>query len=330
MDTRFIELSNWLRDDLNLSVSRIVPASADASFRRYFRVRAEGETSIVMDAPPDKEDCVPFVRIARALYDMGLNVPHIQQQNFDAGFLLLSDLGETNYLSSLNGESADQLYHDAIDALLQLQQGGSKSNLALPAYDKKLFMAEMELFRQWLVGQHLGFNLSDGEESMLTSIFELLAESALAQPQTWVHRDYHSRNLMVCANNNPGILDFQDAVRGPMSYDLVSLLRDCYIEWPLARQQQWLAYYCDGAQACGLLKNNERDNFMRWFDLMGVQRHLKAAGIFARLSHRDGKEGYLGDVPRTLGYICRLEGYPVLQPLIDFINRRVLPKLIVC
>jgi len=328
VELRFQAMTDWLRNDLELRISRIVPASADASFRRYFRISVGEKTFIVMDAPPDKEDCSSFIRIADALYGMGLNVPKIEQKNLGEGLLLLSDLGDISYLSALNNDTADYLYRDAIDALLHMQQKGKGNSIALPVYDKSLLMQEMELFRHWLLGQHLGLELSESDVVMLEAVFELLAESALEQPQVWVHRDYHSRNLMVCDANNPGVLDFQDAVSGPMSYDLVSLLRDCYIEWPMTQQQQWLDYYCDGAEECGLLSSDERHQFKRWFDLIGVQRHLKAAGIFARLYHRDAKDGYLADIPRTLAYICRLaDSYSELRGLIGLIEQRVLSSL---
>lgn len=327
MDTRFLAMTDWLRNDLQLKVARIVPASADASFRRYFRILVDGAPFIVMDAPPDKEDCAPFIRIAQALHEMGLNVPRIEHANLEAGFLLLSDLGEDSYLSVLNGDTVDQLYRDAIDALLQMQQQGRTSSFVLPVYDRPMFIAEMELFCHWLLGQHLELSINGSDQLMLTQTFDLLVDNAVSQPRVWVHRDYHSRNLMA-RENNPGILDFQDAVFGPMSYDLVSLLRDCYIEWPVARQQQWCDYYCDGAEARGLLKADERHQFKRWFDLMGVQRHLKAAGIFARLYHRDGKDGYLADIPRTLTYVCWLAAdYPELRGLVGLIEQRVLSSL---
>lgn len=335
MDIRFKQMSDWLRNDLKLTVSRITPASADASFRRYFRVRINNKTFIVMDAPPDKEDCAPFIRIAEALHAMGLNVPRIEQANITDGFLLLSDLGEDSYLSLLSKDTANQLYRDAIDALIAMQKAGQDNALTLPDYDSSLLMSEMALFRDWLLVRHLDLQLSDFECSMLTTVFDLLTDNALSQPQVWVHRDYHCRNLMVCHNNsglNPGILDFQDAVLGPMTYDLVSLLRDCYIEWPQVQQEQWRDYYCQCAEEYGLLAadqgGGQRDQFIRWLDLMGVQRHLKAAGIFARLYQRDGKTAYMNDVLRTLSYICRLSGtYTELGGLIDLIEKRVLPLL---
>lgn len=328
MDQRFLAMTEWLRDDLRLNFSRLVPASADASFRRYFRLLVDKESYIVMDAPPDKEDCAPFVKIAKAFRDFGINVPLVHQSNLNQGFLLLSDLGENNYLSVLNDDNADLLYGDAISALLRMQDAGRESGLSLPVYDKQLLLTEMALFRDWLLLGHVKLELDDTEHAMLTSVFDLLVDNALEQPQVCVHRDYHSRNLMVCKTDNPGVLDFQDALVGPISYDLVSLLRDCYVEWPSEKQRQWLNVYCQGALALGLLDAKEACRFRQWFDLMGVQRHLKAAGIFARLYHRDGKDGYLNDIPNTLRYICRLgDDYPALRPLVALINQRVLPRL---
>ncbi|NOX28395.1 MAG: phosphotransferase [Gammaproteobacteria bacterium] len=320
-------MSDWLRNDLQLVVSRIVPASADASFRRYFRIVVDANTFVVMDAPPDKEDCRPFVEIAEALYGMGLNVPRIEQKNLDDGFLLLSDLGEHSYLSLLSQDTADELYRDAIDALITMQCAAKDNVLTLPLYDRSLLLGEMALFRDWLLGRHLGLSLNAEEQSMLESVFELLVNNVLTQPQVLVHRDYHSRNLMVCGSN-PGILDFQDAVIGPISYDLVSLLRDCYVTWPQTQQKKWMDYYCDSAQQQGLLKQDQVQQFGRWFDLTGVQRHLKAAGIFARLYHRDGKNDYLADIPLTLNYICDVSGsYSELSDLAKFIQQRVLTSL---
>lgn len=328
MDARFQAITEWLRSTLPASPWRITPASADASFRRYFRVRADGHSYILMDAPPDKEDCRPFVEIGRALAAMGLNVPLIDHSDLEQGFLLLSDLGEQSYLTALNEASADRLYQDAIDSLLQMQCAGQRCPTRLPSYGRNLLLNEMALFRNWLLDKQLALALSGGEASELEALFQLLADNALTQPQVWVHRDYHSRNLMVCHQTNPGILDFQDAVVGALSYDLVSLLRDCYIEWPESRQQQWIGYYLEAACRAGLLSARDSVQFQRWFDLMGVQRHLKAAGIFARLYHRDGKPGYLKDIPRTLGYIVKLAGrYPPLEGLAALIVQRVLPAL---
>ena len=316
MDSRLEALKQWVESVLDTAEYEIKPASADASFRRYFRVHTGGVTHIVMDAPPDKENMLPFIDVAQRLYALGLNVPQIVQQEIGQGFLLLSDLGDRLYLRSLTEETVERLYGDAMGALIVLQAGIYTDHSALPAYDAPLLLREMELFREWYVGKHLGHVLNAAENADLDRVFAVLGASALEQPVVWVHRDYHSRNLMVTPHNNPGILDFQDAVRGPITYDLVSLLRDCYIAWPRARVEDWALGYQTLALQSGLPVCEDEAQFLRWFDLMGVQRHLKATGIFARLNHRDGKPGYLGDIPRTLGYVREVcSRYPELAPL---------------
>ena len=238
-DARLAALSRWAADVLADRDCDIRPASADASFRRYFRVRrADGTSCIVMDAPPDKEDSRPYIAVARRLRALGLNVPEILAEDMPRGFLLITDLGSQPYLAALNPESVESLYHDALAALVVLQAGIHTDSGFLPPYDAALLRREMELFREWYLGRHLGLRLSDAHQATLDRSFAALTESALAQPQVWVHRDYHSRNLMVCPRHNPGILDFQDAVTGPVTYDLVSLLRDCYIAWPRAQVER--------------------------------------------------------------------------------------------
>lgn len=302
MDERLKKLESWLQLRLGVASVTMAPASSDASFRRYFRVWHNGETLIAMDAPPEREDTARFVRLARAFAAAGLNVPQVFEEDDEQGFLLLSDLGTRSYLSALPVDSPDTLYGDAISALLRLQQN-SGSAPPLPAYDQALLRRELGIFPEWYIERHLGIVLKDSERAMLESAFTTLIESALDQPVVWVHRDYHSRNLMVMERDNPGVLDFQDAVMGPVTYDLVSLLRDCYIAWPLGQVQTWAAAYWERARAVGILSQASEVQFMRWFDLMGIQRHLKAIGIFARLQHRDGKPGYLADIPRTLAYV---------------------------
>lgn len=326
MPRRETELKNWLAADCALADFELVPASGDASFRRYFRVRLpDGGTLIAMDAPPDKEDCRPFVEVTGRLERAGVHVPHIHAQGLAQGFLLLEDLGDRLYLGELNADTADRLYGDAIDALLRVQHSDGRG---LPLYDRELLWREMSLFPEWLLERHLGLALSSAERRVLEQTFENLAESALAQPRVPVHRDYHSRNLLVCDRATPGVIDYQDAVIGPLTYDLVSLLRDCYIRWPQSRVEEWLEGYTERALDAGLLAADDRTKVRRWFDLMGAQRHLKAAGIFARLWHRDGKPGYLDDIPRTLGYILEVaESNPSLQSLAALIGERVLPRL---
>jgi aminoglycoside/choline kinase family phosphotransferase len=326
---RLEQLKTWLDDELNFGEYTLRPASADASFRRYFRVSRAGASYVVMDAPPDKENSRPFIKISKMFFDLGLNVPEVIDENLEQGFLLLSDLGSAPYLEALNAETVERLYGDALGALATIQTC-VPGNAALPAYDRTLLLNEMALCREWLIGRHLGLALDPAQTGMIEAAFRLLAENALAQPQVCVHRDYHSRNLMLTGRNNPGILDFQDAVIGPVTYDLVSLLRDCYIAWPRARVEDWALGYQDLALQSGVLREDHEDpqQFLRWFDLMGMQRHLKAAGIFARLNHRDGKPGYLQDIPRTLGYVVEVAGrYDELAEFGAFIDTGVLSCL---
>ena len=313
MPQRLEQLNRWLSEDLELSDYEIAPASADASFRRYFRIRSDGGCHIAMDAPPQQEDSRPFVAVGRALFQAGLNVPQILQQDLEQGFLLLSDLGSQPYLDALNEQSVERLYGDALGALAVMQTCVPADDL--PAYDEALLQQEMALFRDWFLTTHLGLELSETEQQLLSDTFALLTASALEQPQVFVHRDYHSRNLMV-AEHNPGILDFQDAVLGPVTYDLVSLLRDCYIAWPRQQVEEWVQGYHDIALDHGIIRKPMSGQFLRWFDLMGVQRHLKVLGIFCRLNYRDEKSQYLNDLPLTLKYIldtCEL--YDELKPL---------------
>lgn len=327
MPDRLRLLRHWLSQVCGDAVAGVEPASADASFRRYFRVAlTDGCTYVAMDAPPDREDCRPFVGIARRLADAGVHVPAIVASDLDAGFLLLEDLGDASYLSVLDEHTADDMYRDAISALVRFQQRADTAGL--PAYGAGLLEVEMGLFPQWLLARHLGIEPDAGTRAMLEATFARLRDSALAQPTVFVHRDYHSRNLMVVGTDNPGVIDFQDAVAGPVTYDLVSLLRDCYVQWSDDRVDAWVERYLDDARNVGLLAGLDRASFRRWFDLMGVQRHLKAAGIFARLHHRDGKSGYLGDLPRTLGYIATVgRRYDELRDLAGFVASTVIPRL---
>ena len=322
MSERLAELQYWLADELGFGDFTIEPASSDASFRRYFRVTSGKTSQIVMDAPPDKEDCGPFISIASILADLGLNVPLILEADLRRGFLLMSDLGSVHYLQALNEQNVERLYGDALHAL-RLLQTVPVEDAGIPDYDRDLLLREMALFRDWYLGRHLQLTMSEALSEVLEQSFAFLAEAALSQPRAWVHRDYHSRNLMVTEMSNPGILDFQDAVIGPVTYDLVSLLRDCYVRWPQERVMGWVRDYLAISQANGLLSGIDLQQFQRWFDLMGVQRHLKAIGIFARLNYRDGKPGYLPDIPRTLGYVFEVSGrYAELSPL-----RRLLAEL---
>jgi N-acetylmuramate 1-kinase len=328
-DPRLDLLRHWLEHELGWPDAGLAPASADASFRRYFRVTRLDGTCIAMDAPPDKEDVEPYLKVAGMLVDVGVNAPKVLARNATDGFLLLTDLGSTTYLAELADRArAGDLYHDAIDALVRIQAGGARHAGQLPPYDEKLLRFEMSLFPDWLLGRHLGLQLDDSERGQLSGVFDRLVVAALEQPRVFVHRDYHSRNLMVCAGSNPGVLDFQDAVHGPLTYDLVSLLRDCYVAWPQDQVVAWALEFRRGASAAGLGVGTDEAQFLRWFDLMGVQRHLKASGIFARLWHRDGKAGYLPDVPRTLTYIEQVcARHADLAPLGDLVRNRVLPAM---
>ena len=329
MPERLEALKRWLEDELDFSEYTLTPASSDASFRRYFRVTHDSVSYIVMDAPPDREDTRPFVTVDKLLFDVGLNVPEIIDENPGQGYLLLGDLGTTLYLDVLNADTVERLYGDALAALAAIQICQPADGV-LPDYDRELLLTEMLLFRDWLVGTHLGIELSADDARMLAAVFELLTDNALSQPQVVVHRDYHSRNLMFTKQNNPGIIDFQDAVIGPVTYDLVSLLRDCYIHWPREQVEDWALGYQDLALQSGILREEHEDpqQFLRWFNLMGVQRHLKAAGIFARLNHRDGKPGYLGDIPRTLAYVVDVAGrHAELGSLGEFVSDRMLGHL---
>ena len=320
--TRLNNLSGWLTQILGADISSLEPASEDASFRRYFRLFHDRRSYVVMDAPPDNETTEPFVRIARRFQKFGLNVPEIHAVNSDRGFVLLTDLGSTTYLNVLNQENVDQLYSDAIDSLVKLQAATATEPHFLPPYDADLLCFEMELFRQWYVTKHRQFKLTGRQNEMLTESFNLLKTKALEQPKVWVHRDYHSRNLMLVAHNNPGILDFQDAVYGPITYDLVSLLRDCYISWSDEQIGAWIELYRSRALNVGLDVGRNKTEFGKWFDWMGVQRHLKATGIFARLHHRDGKSNFLNDIPNVLAYIETVcATYPELHELGRFVNK---------
>lgn len=269
-----------------------------------------------MDAPPEHEAIDAFVRTARRFLDIGLNVPEVLAIDEAQGFVLMTDLGRTTYLDRLREDTVERLYRDALGALAVLQAGTSTDPGFFPPYDRALLLSEMELFRAWYVRRHLERTLSAAEQATVSAAFALLCDSALEQPMVWVHRDYHSRNLMLVARNNPGILDFQDAVTGPVTYDLVSLLRDCYIKWPPERVRGWVRGYRSLALQHGLPVGDDDARFMRWFDLMGVQRHIKVLGIFARLWHRDGKPAYLGDLPRVWEYLVQVcRDYPELHAL---------------
>jgi aminoglycoside/choline kinase family phosphotransferase len=328
-DVRLALLHDWLSNDLGLHPERVEPASSDASFRRYFRVFLNGETLIVMDAPPEKEDVRPYLKVTRLLEAIGAHVPHVHEADIARGLLLLEDLGGTHYLSRLNaGDDPDELYGDALRVLADIQVRGQEASAELPPYDREPLARELALMPEWLCRRHLALELSAGEVQVIAAAFEFLITEALAQPAVLVHRDYHSRNLMVLGERNPGILDFQDALRGPIGYDLVSLLKDCYIGWPRERVERWVSGYRALLRSRGGHIGRDDREFLRWFDLIGVQRHVKVLGIFARLWYRDGKPGYLRDLPLTLDYVRdTCARYPELGEFARFFEQRVVPEL---
>ena len=331
---RTVLLRDWLdrqlpRQHPDQEIS-LEPASADASFRRYFRVSlADGSTRIAMDAPPEHEDCRPFLKVAALFRDAGVHVPEVYAKDLAQGFLLLSDLGHTTYLNVLDATTAPKLYRDANTALVNIQRASQPS--VLPEYDHALLSRELELFPDWYVARHLGVMLDAGQQATLRSVFDKILANNLAQPQVFVHRDYHSRNLMVSGEDypeNPGIIDFQDAVYGPITYDLVSLYRDAYIHWEEAQELDFVIRYWEMARQAALPVPADFHDFYRDYEWMGAQRQLKVLGIFARLCHRDGKDGYLKDMPRVLAYLRQTcERYLELRPLARLLdqleNRRV-------
>ena len=316
MSDRLQQMERWL-NSLGYHHYTLTSASEDASFRSYQRLQQGVDSWVVMDAPPDKEPCDRFIEIARKLREAGLSAPEVIDQNLELGFLLLTDLGATPYLSVLNADNKEALYADALAALLQMQI--NVTSHGLPEYNPALLSQEMDFFHDWFLGELLGIRLNELQQAQWLSIKQTLIQNALEQPQLFVHRDYHSRNLMKIATSNPGIIDFQDAVFGPITYDLVSILRDCYIDWPIDEVESLALDYYRAAKAEALL-DVEPQQFLRWFNLMGIQRHLKALGIFSRLKIRDGKSDYLNDIPRTLNYLCQVsELEPGMVGLSDLI-----------
>jgi len=307
-DARFEAIKNWVRSELKIENFEIEVASADASFRRYFRLISGEKRWVIMDAPPDKEDCQSFIRIAKLIESADVQAPHIFSFNEPRGFMLLSDLGSTAYLDELNNFSsngnfsvnsiinsrANDLYFDAIQSIVKMQT----IKTDMPAYDEKLLQFEMSLFVDWFIARHLNIKLDKSQADIIQRTFRFLCESALQQSAVFVHRDYHSRNLMVTPQHSPGVIDFQDAVNGPPTYDLVSLIKDCYIAWPREMQLHWIEQFLNLSPM-----NIDQQTFIKQLDLMGMQRHLKAIGIFARLNYRDAKAVYLNDIPRTLAYV---------------------------
>ncbi len=336
MGDRLGLLQEWVARTLGHRAWRIAPASNDASFRRYFRISQESAstgspaTLIVMDAPPDKEDCRPFIRVAQLFHAAGAHVPTVIAENLEQGFLLLSDLGDTTYLAALGNpdshsakpanDSADRLYRDAIAALISIQTSSRQGEL--PDYDRALLERELQLFPDWYIAKQLGLTLSAAQHTLLRQGFDAILDNNLAQPRVFVHRDYHCRNLMVCTQANPGVLDFQDAVHGPITYDLVSLLRDAYIAWPEERVIDWCVRYWETARKAALPVSGDFSEFYRDFEWMGAQRQIKVIGIFARLCHRDGKTAYLNDQPLVMAYLRRTcLRYRELAPLARLLDQ---------
>ncbi|HQR11412.1 MAG TPA: phosphotransferase [Casimicrobiaceae bacterium] len=332
-DPRLVLIAEWLAGQLQSDDFTLAPASADASFRRYFRVTPaqpcelapRASTLVAMDAPPPREDCRPFVHVAGLMRDAGINVPEVVAQDIDRGFLLLTDLGPTTYLRAIDASNADGLFRDAIDTLVRWQLATRPG--VLPPYDEPLLRRELELFPEWYVGRHLGQALTPDERADLSRVFEVIVASNLAQPQVFVHRDYMPRNLMVCTPN-PGVLDFQDAVCGPITYDVASLFRDAFLSWPEERVLDWTIRYWERARRVGLPVTADFAEFHRDCEWMGLQRHLKVLGIFARIRHRDGKPGYVEDTPRFLAYVRpvaeRYREFGTLARLLDRLEQRPL------
>lgn len=324
MNLRENLLIDWVRNACNNPHATLRAMQNDASFRRYFRVfLSDNTTLIAMDAPPDKENSKPFVNVAQRLFKAGLNVPEIKAIDWENGFLLLTDLGDDLYLPILKENDRikiDRLYGDALAALATMQTCVETDQL--PLYDEKLLRFEMSLLPDWFITKHLGIILTDEKQKELDSCFDLLIKNALEQPQVFVHRDYHSRNLLIHSRHNPAILDFQDAVKGAVTYDLVSLLKDAYISFPKEWIDEKVVGYHQLATQMGIISNVSEKEFLKWFDLMGLQRHIKVVGIFARLYHRDGKAGYLKDIPLVLKYIIETADlYPEMHGLKELMKR---------
>lgn len=345
MDARASQLHAWLIEQIttqkyttalhndtqhhawpeNLAGAVFSPVSGDASFRRYFRLRWADRSVIGVDAPPEKEDCEPFVRIGAALLAHGVRVPRVLARDVAGGFMMLEDFGDTLLRPLLNTDSVTGYYSQAMQDLLHIQE--CEFSPELPLYDEALLMREMALFRDWFLLVHLQLTLSPAEEQLLSKTFAYLRDVALSQPQVTVHRDYHSRNIMVLADGTLGHIDFQDAVHGPITYDLLSLLRDCYVEWPTGQVYDWALSFAGHLRQAGRLSVDDA-TFKHWFDTIGAQRHLKVAGIFARLFHRDGKAGYLADIPRTFKYLLHeVAETPALSEFHQWLQERILPAL---
>ena len=322
-DPRALSILHWLTHTLQLDIIQFEPASSDASFRRYFRVIHKNGQHIVMDAPPEKENTEPFIRIDKLFKASGVAVPEIYHQELAQGFLLLEDFGSTCLLDKLNNNNALDFYSCAFNSLETLQTKTSITTSQLPLYDEVLLSQELSLFYDWFLEKYLNLSLPENIKQEFNSV---LISSAIEQPQVCVHRDFHSRNLMALNNNSLGVIDFQDAVIGPITYDLVSLLRDCYIAWPEQKVYQWMTLYFHKITQSGLV-SDDIDTFRNWFDLMGLQRHLKAIGIFSRLHLRDNKSSYLKDIPRTMAYVSKIcSQHAELKDFNQYLTTTILPE----
>lgn len=329
-------LNAWARDaleDLGIATDpgfELVSASDDASFRRYFRGLAGGRSFVFVDAPPQQEDSRPFIDIASRLVHAGLNAPVVYRHDVDKGFMMLTDFGNRLYLDALMTEDDPQveaLYQDAFASIVKMQQMQDVDGL--PDYDERLLREEMNLFVDWFLPKQLSIDLDRRERDSIDTVFDMMVSNALAQPSVFVHRDYHSRNLMVLEKGGPGIIDFQDAVLGPVTYDLVSLLRDCYFRFPVATVERWTRDFRERLVSEGVMDDIPAGTFSRWFDWMGMQRHLKCAGIFSRLNLRDGKPRYLSDIPLVVDYILEVcDRYQELADFGDWLRERVVPMLV--
>ncbi|WP_313167843.1 aminoglycoside phosphotransferase family protein [Massilia oculi] len=325
-DARLAQLNDWLASTGLVEVGTGRPASVDASFRRYFRYDVVpamqdklGATLVAMDAPPERENVPAFIHVQGLLFDAGVTVPAIAARNVEQGFLLLGDLGNTTYLSRLDSDNAAFMYSDAVDALLKFQMASQPG--VLPEFDRAFILRELNIFPEWYLNRHLGVTLDDKQQAQLDKVFEAIASNVLAQQQVFMHRDFHSRNLMFLDQGNPGVLDFQDAVYGPVTYDLASLLRDAYIQWDEEIVLDWVVRYWQSAKGAGLPVNPDIDAFYRDFEFMAMQRHLKILGIFCRLNYRDNKSHYMGDLPTVLDYVRKTANrYTELKPLLRLLD----------
>lgn len=325
-DARLLQLKTWLQGLGMVDAASARPASADASFRRYFRVdvlpaaQAQyGATLVAMDAPPERENTAAFVKVDALLAEAGVSVPAIHAQDLGQGFLLLSDLGTTTYLQALNHDNAATLYAEALSALVAIQLRSQPG--VLPEFDREFMLREMNIFPEWYIGKHLNTTLTEAQAAELQKVFDHIIATCMAQPRVFMHRDFHSRNLMWMDEKNPGILDFQDAVYGPITYDAASLLRDAYVSWDEELVLDWVIRYWQHAKAAGLPVNKDFDAFYKDFEYMALQRHLKILGLFCRLNYRDGKPNYLGDLPTVMEYVRHAANrYRELKPLVKLLD----------